>query len=308
MKRFRTLAIVVLLILLVTVFEKTESRPLAYNLKKNRATISVSGDVFKNISLEAKAAYVFDARTGAVLYAQNENVPLPLASLSKLMTVLVALDSMPTSSVISIAARALEEEGDSGLLAGEKWTLWNLAQFTLTTSSNDGASAIASAIAPLLATDESGDQGFIKAMNLKARLLNLESIHFFNETGLDLNILSAGGYGSAKDVTVLVRHIWGRYPALMETTSYIAPEVFSFSGIHKILNSNREVDKIPGILLSKTGFTDIAGGNLTVAFDAGIGRPIFITVLGSTLEGRFADAQKLVSLSIEAVKKEDFAQ
>ncbi|MEK7115721.1 MAG: hypothetical protein AAB862_02115, partial [Patescibacteria group bacterium] len=101
MKRFRTLAIVVLLILLVTVFEKTESRPLAYNLKKNRATINVSGDVFKNISLEAKAAYVFDARTGAVLYAQNENVPLPLASLSKLMTVLVALDSMPTSSVIS---------------------------------------------------------------------------------------------------------------------------------------------------------------------------------------------------------------
>ena len=59
-------------------------------------------------------------------------------------------------------------------------------------------------------------------------------------------------------------------------------------------NTNQETGKFPLLIASKTGYTDLAGGNLALAFDAGFNRPIIIVVLGSSYEGRFADAEKLV--------------
>ena len=68
-------------------------------------------------------------------------------------------------------------------------------------------------------------------------------------------------------------------------------------------NTNIDVEKIPGLLASKTGYTTLAGGNLVVAFDASIGRPIIVVVLGSSQEGRFKDVQSLVNASIKYVSQ-----
>ena len=64
-------------------------------------------------------------------------------------------------------------------------------------------------------------------------------------------------------------------------------------------STNAFIDKIPNVIASKTGYTDLAGGNLVVAFDAGLNRPIIISVLGSSQEGRFADALKLIDATIK---------
>ena len=68
---------------------------------------------------------------------------------------------------------------------------------------------------------------------------------------------------------------------------------------HEASNTNDAVSKIPNMIGSKTGYTDLAGGNLTIAFDAGLNRPIVITVLGSTHDDRFTDVLTL----IDAVQK-----
>ena len=61
------------------------------------------------------------------------------------------------------------------------------------------------------------------------------------------------------------------------------------------VNTNERIADIPGLIGSKTGFTRLAGGNLVIAYDAGLNRPIVIAVLGSTRKGRFSDVTTLIN-------------
>ena len=73
--------------------------------------------------------------------------------------------------------------------------------------------------------------------------------------------------------------------------------------MHVAVNTDLDIGKIPGLLASKTGFTALAGGNLVVAFDASIGRPIIVVVLGSTEDGRFTDVAQLTSSSLAYINQ-----
>ncbi len=72
--------------------------------------------------------------------------------------------------------------------------------------------------------------------------------------------------------------------------------------VHNFENTNKDVRSFTGVIASKTGFTDLAGGNLAFMFEAGPMRPIAIVVLGSTAEDRFTDVKKLISASLEYIK------
>ena len=144
-------------------------------------------------------------------------------------------------------------------------------------------------------------------MNRRSEDLGLDNTLFNNETGLDLPAGqgqaglegSAGGYGSARDIAVLLRHILERYPEALEATKFESTEVSSLDGSsYTVRNTNRLVGEIPGLLASKTGYTSMAGGNIVFAFDPELGRPIIVVVLGSSVEGRFADADKLVKATM----------
>ena len=87
-------------------------------------------------------------------------------------------------------------------------------------------------------------------------------------------------------------------PEILEVTSYNKLELKSEDNkIHNTENTNEIINKIPWVIASKTGYTDLAGGNLVVAFDNGMMRPIIISVLGSTKEGRFKDMKNWLILS-----------
>ena len=101
-------------------------------------------DPFEKLTLEAKAVYVWDVNKKEILHARNSEAQLPLASVTKLMTALVADEILPETTVVSINREALSSEGDTGLFVEEKWDLNDLLDFTLLVSSNDGASALAS--------------------------------------------------------------------------------------------------------------------------------------------------------------------
>lgn len=263
-------------------------------------------DIFEQISLQAKAAYVYDTRDGNVLYSKNGELQFPLASLTKIMTALVAAEGVSANSTLSINKRILLPEGDSGFRVGEKWSIKNMIDMTLVASSNDGARALAS-IGSFPDSDGDADANtqmrFVEMMNKKARELGLAQTYFLNESGLDENISASGAYGSARDIAALLSYVIHTHPDLMDATVYRSISVSSSDAVHTVYNTNKALDKIPGIIASKTGFTDLAGGNLAIAFEAGPLRSIIIVVLGSTEEGRFDDVAVLVNAAIAAVAK-----
>ena len=291
--------LVIMIIWMFFVLDGVLNKPVVKKIVADEPKEYIS-NAFNNIELDAKSAYVFDVANNSVIYRKNEFVQLPLASLTKLMMALTATELLPSNSKITIKKEFLSEEGDSGLLANESWKLKELLDFSLVVSSNDGARSIASVIGAMdLSTNDYdlGRKDFVKKMNENAQKLELKQTYFTNENGLDNGEIS-GGYGSAIDVSNLLQYMLKNYPDILEATKY---ESLNFSSLdnkkHLAVNTNVDVNQIPGLIASKTGYTDMAGGNLAIAYDSSIGRPIIIVVLGSTIDGRFTDVSKLVNAS-----------
>lgn len=268
---------------------------------------------FPPITLEGKAAIVYDLSTKKILFAKNADMQLPLASLTKLMTAYVANTSLHTTSPITITPESLMNEGDSGLYEGEVWNFKDLLSFTMMQSSNDGASAIAAAAGAALnksAFSENGNSedvdedrsAFIKKMNQTSQELGLTKTYFTNETGLDSSVNESGSYGSAHDIALLLGYLHKDTIPALEDTEALSNTYTSLTGqTHLAKNTNQRVGNIPGLMISKTGYTDLAGGNLAILFDAGINHPIAVVVLGSSVEGRFTDAETLVKITLNAL-------
>lgn len=242
------------------------------------------------VAIMAKAAYVEDLKTGAVIYQKQADAQLGLASITKLMTVLVAHDLLKPDDTITITAQALVPEGQ-GLNVGEVWRAEDLMDYTLIASVNDGAEALALSAA---ATQGEDMDGFVARMNAKASAIGLTQTYFANATGLDISETSGGSYGSARDAAKLLSHAISNYPRLMErSASGRAVFVAQTGEEHVAKNTSGFIGSLPGAIASKTGFTDLAGGNLTIVFEPMPGRPVSAAVLGSTREGRDTDMKAL---------------
>lgn len=258
---------------------------------------------FDDVTVSATSAFVWDVRTQRVLYEKNPDEQLPLASITKLMTALVAYEITTRDTAVAVDPDATRQDGDSGLASGERFTLGALADLTLMTSSNDGAYAIATAAGSLLDAGEP-TVSFVKAMNIRADELGLSQTYFRNPTGLDITESEAGAYGSARDIAFLLEHIVAERPEILEATTEPAALVYNEDGAyHEAENTNYAVRNIPGLIGSKTGYTTLAGGNLAVAFDVGVNRPIIVVVLGSTYDGRFTDVLTLANATRDALSE-----
>ena len=267
---------------------------------------------YDQLTLEAKSVYVWDISAHKKLYGKNEEKQLPLASVTKMMMALVAVELLPSDTKVTINSIDLESEGDNGLFLGEKWVLADLLKFTLISSSNDGASAIASvAGASLLHEASSSDpflnkQLFVQRMNEKAEAIGLTNTHFSNESGLDLDSVTSGAYGSTRDMAMLFQYIFKKHSELFTPTTYKKIDLTSLSKVtHHVANTNEGVARVTGLIGSKTGYTDLAGGNLVVVVDIGVDHPVVIAVLGSSREGRFTDIAQLISATVNEITQVD---
>jgi len=284
--------------------------------KRTIVTTKEKLNAFENITLEGKSAIVFDVINNQELFSKNPDEPLPLASLTKILTAVVTSKKLKENQTIKITEKDLSPEGDSGLVVGDIWKMHDLRDFTLLTSSNDGAFALASITEKQDPNGSSGENQnneeteFVKEMNEVALNLGLTNSKFFNEHGLDITNQTttdqstkkescSGAYGSARDMATLFEYVLKNYPDILEATRYQNLEITSAEKTYEAENTNVYVNKIPNLIASKTGYTDLAGGNLIIAFDAGLNRPIIISVLGSTQEGRFTDTLKLVDATIK---------
>src|ERR1035437_1953515 len=265
----------------------------------------VKSSPFDNTNVLAKGAIVYDIGAKKILYSKNPDEVLALASITKILTAVTAVEIMPKDTVVTINKQFLSENGDSCLYRDEKLKLSDLISFSLIVSSNDGASAIAGAAGAFLDNQNPSSislNDFINVMNTKAKAIGMNSSQFYNVNGLDLSSTQSGAYSTARDVATLLAYSLQKHPEITDATRYDALSFKSESNkLHTAVNTNTDIKMIPGLLASKTGYTDIAGGNLGVVFDPGIGRPIAVVVLGSTYDGRFTDVNTLVQKTEEYV-------
>lgn len=266
--------------------EKTVSAPITI-------ATSTPPNAFAQIPLEAKAAIVYDLALGETLYAKNADAQLPLASLTKLLTVYAALAELSPTAPVTIPAEATRLDGPHAFSAGQIFTLSDLARLTLVASLNDGAAAIASA------TAHAANRSAHEALASAAAALELSQTYAVNGSGLDETTAVSGGYGSARDLARLAGALVEKSPSIAAATTRDFAQAVSAGGTSfKVKNTDPIVGTIPHLLLSKTGFTDLAGGNLVLVFDAGINHPIAVVVLGSSVKARFTDGTTLVAAAL----------
>jgi len=252
---------------------------------------------FTDVSLLSQGAIVADIDTGAVLYKKNADTQLPLASLTKVPLVLVVSEVLQPDSIITIGHDTSYNSKASQLLAGEEWRTSDLISYTLVASSNDGAQTLADAAAePLQAKyPQAQNSSTLWRMNDLAKSLGLTSTYFLNPTGLDVSSTQSGAYGSARDVAKLFAYAAKTAPDLFVKTATSSIKITAITGqTARAENTDEALDAIPGMIMGKTGLTDLAGGNLAVVFAAN-GKRYVAVALGSTEEGRFTDIQQLTA-------------
>lgn len=267
-------------------------RDLSHRDSGTAATSTVP-DAFATVPLTAKAAIVYDLSTHTVLYDKEASAQLPLASLTKLLTVYAAVTHLPADALVTIPPEAAAVEAPRAFSLGQRFSVSDLSRITLTASLNDGATALLKAVA-----DEAGSTGST-VLASAAEGLDLAQTYAVNGSGLDLSHLISGGYGSARDVAVLAGALADRAPIIAHATTEPSASARATNGaVLTVRNTDPLVSTVPHLLLSKTGYTDLAGGNLAIVFDVGMNHPIAIVVLGSSKEARFTDVSALVAATL----------
>jgi D-alanyl-D-alanine carboxypeptidase (penicillin-binding protein 5/6) len=249
---------------------------------------------YAGVAVKAEAALVYDLTTNTVLYEHNSTKQLPLASLTKLLTLYATASTLSPDKVVAISESALAQEGESGFTLGESFRIRDLELLALVASSNDAAQALSEASAK---EQQVSSESLLASA---ASAAGLTETYAHNGTGLDINERVSGGYGSALDIAHLAGKILTLTPDVAQATIEPSVTVTSLKGVkHTLRNTNQDIGHLPNPLLSKTGLTDLAGGNLVVVFDAGVNHPVAVVVLGSTKDGRFEDVEHLVSRTLD---------
>jgi D-alanyl-D-alanine carboxypeptidase len=238
-------------------------------------------------SIKGRAAIVVDLTAGQILYQQDQGTRYAEASLTKMMTALVAADLTPLDTVITVPDGATQvEPNHMGISTGEKLTVRELLEGMLLDSGNDAAEAIAMGIVDR--------PKFIDFMNQKAAALHLRASHFTNPSGLD----EADHYSSAYDLAVVGATLLADYPELRtivgskQVSIYSTPQHKAFNPI----NIDRLLSTYPGAIGIKPGYTGAAGYCLAAAATRN-GRTILVVVLGSTQH--FTDAATLLDFGFK---------
>ncbi|MDP2668432.1 MAG: hypothetical protein Q8P07_01175 [bacterium] len=242
-------------------------------------------------AIEAQSALAYDIISGKILFEKNKNDPRGLASLTKIISALTIIEKFGTEEEVVISKRAVLTEGLSGFLVGERFRVRDLLAFVMVESSNDAVEALVEHLAVKNGVaPESADAWFLNLMRDEAQLLGADGMMFYNPTGLDIDS-NVGAIGSAEDLINIVKASLGS--ELWQFGSIT--EVMSLEGrVHKLKPTNILGSELNLLMGGKTGFTDIAGGNLLVIVQHPLGNPIGIVVLGSSENGRFEDVKKIL--------------
>lgn len=198
----------------------------------------------------AGSAVLMEASTGQVMLEKGADTPLPPASITKLMTLLLALEAVEQEQVawdepVIVSERAWRMGGSEMFLSiGQEVTFGDLLTGIAVVSANDACIAVAEHLT-------GSEESFVQRMNERARELGMNNSSFLNSSGIP----APGHRMSARDIAVLSRHLLLKYPKVLEL---YAKREFTFNNIRQF-NRNPLLGRFPGADGLKTGWTDEAG-------------------------------------------------
>lgn len=254
--------------------------------------------------LDASHAALVD-EDGTLWFGRDAGETAQIASLTKIMTALVAVEWLDASSTIEVTpAAASVGESSAGLVEGDAMTLDDALKALLTASGNDAASAIAQAAgARMLAQEGSGgdayacEAAFVEAMNAKAAELGLTNSYFTNPHGLDFDAFSQGQYSCAADVAAMLRAAM-QHDLVRANIGFSQVDIVVQRGgapaALTLTNTDTMLGSYEGTCAAKTGYTLAAGPCVATAVNRGDGHEYYAVVLGSSSKPqRFADSEAL---------------
>ncbi len=240
-------------------------------------------------AISGSSGVVVDLGGRRLLFAKDATQRMAMASLTKLVTAMVALDAAPPDRAIETPAEATRvEPNHMGLSVGERLSLRELLYGLLLDSGNDAAEAIAAGTL--------GRAAFVEAMNRKAALLDLHDSHFENPSGFD----GPGQYSTAYDLSVFAGTMLDAYPELRTVVATRERTLASTAG-HKWFgpyNLNRLLWTYPGAIGIKPGYTEGAQYTLAAAATRN-GHTVIAVVLGS--QRHFTDGAALLDYGFRRV-------
>ena len=265
--------------------------------------ISLFSFIFiKNVSavemeISAKSAILVDFNTGKVLYSKNENEPLAMASMTKVMSMLLVMEKIDDGSlkyddIVEISTESSSMGGSQIFLnPGDKYKVIDLLKGVAMASANDAVVALAE-------KTYGSKEHFIEAMNKKAESLGLKNTHFVNVHGLD----EEGHYSSAYDMSVMARELL-KHEKILDFTRVYEEYLTKPDGSQIwLVNTNKLVRFYDGDDGLKTGFTQNAGYCLTATGKKNNLRLISVVMGEESIEKRSSDTVKLLNYGFNTFK------
>jgi len=233
-------------------------------------------------TLSGQAIYAVDVPSASVLVTKNAEESRYPASTTKLMTALVARETYPLDTFMTVRNEATTAGSVVGLVPGERLPIRDLLSAMLIQSGNDAAQVLAD-------NYPGGESGFLKAMNTKAAQLQLTNSQFTNATGIDTD----GHRSTARDLAILAKEVM-EDPLLAEivgTRSETIADDLRLN-VHTLTNTNALLSSELGVIGIKTGTTEAAGEVLITEFRHQ-GLDILIVIMGS--EDRYNDTRAVLN-------------
>ncbi|WP_088226428.1 D-alanyl-D-alanine carboxypeptidase family protein [Desulfosporosinus sp. FKB] len=265
----------------------------------NIAFANVPSVMGAEIVTDAASAVLMDAASGRVLYEKDMNKELPPASVTKLMTLLVAAEAVESGKVkltdkVTASENACKLGGSQIYLEpGETFTLEQMLIAIAVGSANDGCVAVAEHI-------DGTHEAFVEEMNRKAQALGLKNTHFANAYGLP----AEGHYTSAYDLAVIARETL-KYPLIRKLTSI--KEYDLRDGKFKLWNTNKLLWWYPGTDGFKTGWTNEAKYCLASTVERDGLRLICVVMGVPQVRGHFAESMKIYNYGFAKYQFKTFA-
>ncbi|NLN15049.1 MAG: D-alanyl-D-alanine carboxypeptidase [Tissierellia bacterium] len=243
------------------------------------------------MDLTSKAYLLMDYNSGEIILAHNEHEKLPPASITKIMTLLIAMEQLESGKIklddkVIVSESASRVEGTSVFLdAGEVQTVENLIKAISIRSANDASIALAVHIA-------GSEEAFVKLMNEKAKALGMENTNFVNSTGLPAD----NHYSTAYDIGIMSRELIKHEKIMPYLTTYMEDlEVGKIKrSVQTMVNTNKLIRSYEGCNGIKTGYTSEARHCLSASAKRGDLQLIAVVLGAETSQIRFSEAAKLL--------------
>lgn len=247
---------VFLLFICLTAY-RPDAFSLPYTVQAQEADSAESAEI-KPSELYARSAVLMDAESGRILFAKNSQEEMPMASTTKIMTCILALEEGDFSGPVSVSQEAASQpEVKLGMKSGQKFYLKDLLYSLMLESHNDSAVAIAEHVGGSV-------RGFADMMNQKAEELGCDSTYFITPNGLDAQDENGIHHTTAEDLACIMKYCIMESPKKEEFLEITRADTYTFSdcdgaGSYSCSNHNTFLKMMEGALSGKTGFTADAG-------------------------------------------------